>query len=79
MRDASIYIIHPETGEPCDIKEVAQAVGTTCNLIHGRIRRGDRGFQIWRPVGVKAKDVDPGNTSPACKHIKCSENEEIIT
>ena len=78
MRESLIYVVHPDTGKMYDLNEAAEIVGTKHNTIYGRIRRGDKGRQIWRPVGVRAKDVDPGETSFVMGHTQFSDEEEIF-
>lgn len=78
MRDAQIYIIHPGTRILYSLPEMAQKTGLASSVIHGRIRRGDTGWQLWRPTGTRARDYDPVDLDTVYKPILCNETEEII-
>lgn len=53
MRDPSVMIMHPETGLMHPLSDVAEHVGVTHAVIYGRLERGAKAFQIWRPRGTR--------------------------
>ena len=69
MSRGSTFILHPSTQELYTLLEAAATINITVGTLHGRLLRGDVGWQIWRPVGTKAKDVDPGKLNMDFKLI----------
>ena len=78
MRDSSIFILHPDTGIPCSVPEVSKITGVPVNTIYGRVGRGDKGHQIWRPVNTWSKNTEPGNLRPTENHLHCKDDEKYI-
>lgn len=75
MREAEMFIIHPDTGETYSISEASGIIGVSIGVLYGRLSRGDKGMQIWRPAHTRACTVRPGKLRSATGYIKCTGTE----
>lgn len=77
MQSGVIFLLHPDTGMLYSITEASEMIGVKHSTIHGRIKRGDHGPQIWRPTGTNSEDYSAENTFDTNIFIKYRQNEEI--
>jgi len=78
MREDTVFIIHPDTKQPHTLAEMVEISKVPLNTIRGRLGRGDKGWQLWRPAGTRSKDFDPGNSNGDIKQVKCAETDKFI-
>lgn len=79
MKIGAIFIIHPISGKVYSVKEASEEVGVPSSTITGRIRRGDRGLQIWRPSNTKASEYSSTSLYTVDNTIKYADQEEYYT
>lgn len=78
MNDATVFLIHPDTGEAHTIAEAATILGMTKGGIHTRLRHGDTGRKLWRPQGVKSALIENGDPPDKSQYIKCREEDRYV-
>lgn len=78
MSELYFLFIHPATGAVHTTWDVMAQLGMNRASIYERIKRGDRGFRLWRPKGAKGSEFSQDTKADTSLYTDALDTEQYI-